>query len=229
MFSTNACIICLQVRHYFLLRLRSVDSTQFYFQSFVWVLFDLFFWRGQNKMRFYTALILIPSQKKAKHRGHRTHVVRQPVKIIYYRTGFIVEALPHIKYRHWTTALESQPRLSPRAGACQEERVGHSDYIKVTTFTSIRKFVVWFGAIARPEGTQTALNVTSQWSGWTGCHFSDGWNQRKTPHWWDLCSNTVPGGLRWGEAAFSVCVCVCGSHWIIPLNKHPHPGLFNTR
>lgn len=152
-------------------------------------------------MRFYTALILIPSQKKAKHRGHRTHVVRQPVKIVYYRTGFIVEALPHIKYRHWTTALESQPRLGPRTGACQEERVGHSDYVWVTTFTPIRKFVVWIGAIPRPEGTQTALNVTSQRSGW--------WMEPKeTPHWWDLCSNTVPGGLRWGEAAFTVCVCV---------------------
>ena len=27
---------------------------------------------------------------------HRTHGIRQQVKIVYYRTGFIVEALPHI-------------------------------------------------------------------------------------------------------------------------------------
>lgn len=39
-------------------------------------------------------------EREEAHRGHRTRVVRQPVKIVYYRTGFIVEALPHIKYRH---------------------------------------------------------------------------------------------------------------------------------
>lgn len=66
--------------------------------------------------RCHSELILMHCRKRTHtHRGHRTRVVRQPVKIVYYRTGFIVEALPHIKFRHWTT----QPRLGPRTGARQ--------------------------------------------------------------------------------------------------------------
>ena len=62
---------------------------------------------------------------------HGTCGIRQQVKIVYYRTGFIVEALPHIKYRHWTTALESQPPLGLRTEACQPH-YRHSTVINVT-------------------------------------------------------------------------------------------------
>lgn len=44
-----------------------------------------------------TSFSSFPQEKVLESdRVHRTHGMRQPVKIVYYRTGFIVEALPHI-------------------------------------------------------------------------------------------------------------------------------------
>lgn len=118
-------------------------------------------------------------------RGHRTRVVRQPVKIVYYRTGFKVEALPHIKFRHWTT----QPRLGPRTGARQVGSCWSQPFLSGLETPKLlrRGFPFWFSATPPPEGAQTTFMVEGPWM--KSCR----------------PSNTVPGGLRWsGEwTAFS--------------------------